>query len=214
VRRSLAVAVPGTLLVAVPRSFAGADAARSVAARRLVPGRRLLVHLARQPEVHDAHLVVASDHHVVGLEIAVHQPLLVRGRQASPRRHEHLDDVLPAALRRLQPVADGVPVDELHRDEHLLLKRTDVEHDDDVRVRQPGDRLRLAQRPLPALVARDPGARFDPQQLDRNLAIQLGVVGRVDLAHPAAADEAEHDVTPDGRPPGQRGECLVFRRGP
>ena len=211
--RAFAVALVRAFAVAVPRSLAGAGAARFVAARRLVPGRRLLVHLARQPEVHDAHLVVAPDHDVVGLEIAVHQPLLVRGRQAPPRRHEHLHDVLPAALRRLQPVGDGVPVDELHRDEHLLLKRADVEHDDDVRVRQPGDRLRLAQRPLPSLVARDPGAGLDPQQLDRDLAIQLGVVGRVDLAHPAATDEAEHDVAPDGRAAGERGEALVLRGG-
>jgi hypothetical protein len=128
-----------SLAVAVARTLAGPDAARFVAARRLVPGGRFLVHLARQPEVHDAHLVVAPDHDVVGLEIAVHQPLLVRGRQAPPRRHEHLQDLLPAALRCLQPVGDGVPIDELHRDEHLLGKRTDVEHNDDVRVRQPGE---------------------------------------------------------------------------
>ena len=114
-------------------------------------------------------------------------------------------------VRRLQPVGDGVPVDELHRDEHLLVERADVEHDDDVRVRQPRDRLRLAQRPLPPLVARDAGAGLDPQQLDRDLAIQLGIVGRIDLAHPAATDEAEHDVAPDGRPARQRGQHLVFR---
>ena len=143
-----------------------------------------------------------ADHDVVGLEVAVDEPLLVRGRQPAPRRHEHLQHLLPAARLRLQPVGDGVPLDELHRDEHLILERAHVEDDDDVRVRQPRDRLRLAQRALPALVARDAVAGLDPQQLDRDLAIQLGIVRRVDLAHAAAADQAEHDVAPDGRASG------------
>ena len=65
----------------------------------LSPAAGLLGHLAREPEVHDAHLVVAPDHDVVGLEVAVHQPLLVRRRQTPPRRHEHLQDLLPAARR-------------------------------------------------------------------------------------------------------------------
>ena len=199
--------------LAVPGSLAGGDGPDLSPLAALSPAAGLLGHLAREPEVHDAHLAVAPDHDVVGLEVAVHEPLLVRGREPAPRRHEHLQDLLPAARRGLQPVGDGVPLDELHRDEHLLLERADVVDDDDVRVRQPRDRLRLAQRALPPLVAGDAVAGLHPQQLDRDLAIQLGIVRRVDLAHAAAADQPEHDVAADGRAPRQRRQGLVFGEG-
>ena len=38
---------------------------------------------------------------------------------------------------------------------------------------------------------------FGAQQLDRDLAIELGIVRDVDLSHRAAADQAEHDEPPD-----------------
>jgi hypothetical protein len=197
--------------VPLGRRLADDDAPGPVARRRLFTRQLvLLVHVAREAEVHDAHLVVASDHDVVRLEVAMDQPLVVSGRQPAPRRHEHLQDVLPASFRRLQPVRDGVPLDELHRDEHLLLKRPDVEHDDDVRVREPRDRLRLAQRALLALQPGDAVARLDPQQLDRDLAIQLRIVRRVHLAHAAAAHQPEDDVATDGGAAGERREPTVL----
>ena len=103
-----------------------------------------------------------------------------------------------------QPVGDGVPLDELHRDEDLVVERADVVDDDDVRVRQPRDRLRLAQRPLPPLGQRDAVAGLDPQELDRDLAIELRIVRRVDLAHPAAPDQPQHDVAADDRAASER----------
>ena len=103
----------------------------------------------------------------------------------------------------LGPVREGVPLDELHRDENLVLEGADVEDHHHVGVRQARDGLRLAQRALPPL-RQDAVSGLDPQQLDRHLAIQLRIVGRVDVAHPAAADQAEHDVTANARAPGQR----------
>ncbi len=166
--------------------------------------RRLLGHLAREAEVHDANLAVAADHHVVGLEVPVHEPLFVRGGEAAPRRPEDPQDLLPAAGLRCQPVGDGVPLDELHRDEDLIVERPHVVDHDDVRVREPGDRLRLAQRPLPPLGQRDAVAGLDPQELDRDLSVQLRIVGGVDLPHPAAPDQAEHDVAANRRAPDER----------
>ena len=114
-------------------------------------------------------------------------------------------------MLRLRPEAGGVALDELHRDEDLVLERADVVDDDDVRVRQARDRLRLAQRPLPPLGQRHARARLDAQQLDRDLAIQLRIVGRVHLAHPAAPHQPEDDVTANAGAARER--CLPVIQG-
>ena len=168
---------------------------------------RARVDLPREAEVHDAHLAVARDHHVLGLEVAVDQPLFVRGLEPAAGGQVDLQDLLPRARLGLHPVAGGVTVDELHRDEDLLAKGADVVDDDDVRVREPRDRLRLAQRALASLAHRD--AVFDAraQQLDGDLAIQLGIEGGVNLAHPAAPQKIQNDVAADARAPRERLEA-------
>src|SRR6185312_1649213 len=113
-------------------------------------------------------------------------------------------DLLPGARLRLHPVAGGVPVDELHRDEHLIAKGADVVDGDDVGVRQARDGLRLAQRALPPLAHADAVLDARAQQLDGDLVIQLGIEGGVDLAHPAAPQESQYDVATDARPPRER----------
>ena len=94
------------------------------------------------------------------------------------------------------PVAEGVPLDELHRDEHRFAEGADVEHHDDVRVRQARDGLRLAQQARAAVRVVAAAAR--PQELERDLAIQVRIVRGVDLAHAPPAQQAQHDVAADG----------------
>ena len=48
------------------------------------------------------------------------------------------------------------------------------------------------------------GARVGPQDLDGDLAIQLRIVRGVDLAHPAAADQAQEAVASDRQLAGRR----------
>ena len=76
-----------------------------------------------------------------------------------------------SAVCGLQPVAEGVALDELHRDEHRVAERPDVVDHHHVRVRQPRDRLGLAQQTRAP--ARRSGSRRALEQLDRDLAIQL-----------------------------------------
>src|SRR4029453_4727861 len=78
--------------------------------------------------------------------------------------------------------------------------------------RKAGNRLRLAQRPLLPLQAGDAARRLDPQQLDRDLAIQLRIVRRVDLAHAAPTDQPEADVAPDGGAAREGGEPRILAR--
>ena len=60
-------------------------------------------------------------------------------------------------------------------------------------MRQPRQRLRLAQQALLALAAEEAEA----QQLERDLAVELGIVGEVDHAHAALPDRRDEHVAPD-----------------
>ena len=101
---------------------------------------------AREAEVHDAHRAVAADQHVLGLEVAVDEPGGVRGREPRAGGDEDVEDLAQGARPLGQPLGERPALDELHRDEDLAAERADVVHDDDVRVREPRHRLRLAQQ--------------------------------------------------------------------
>jgi len=70
---------------------------RDVQVRIAVDGFRFALRLAegaRKPEVHHPRAAIVANHHVLGLEVAVNEPGLVRGMQAARRLHVHLDDAL------------------------------------------------------------------------------------------------------------------------
>ena len=166
--------------------------------RRRVSAPQLVVaaaRLAREAEVDDARPAVLAEQHVVGLEVAVHEPGRVRGGQPAPGRDEHVEHLAPRPRLVGEPALERSARDELHREEHLVVEHADVVDGDDVGVREPRHRLRLAQqaraapcpsRPVPGL-----------EQLERDLAIELGIVRAVDDAHRAGADAFDDDVTAD-----------------
>ena len=121
-------------------------------------GHRHRLRRAGEAEVHHAHRSVAPDHHVLGLEVAVHEPGRVRGREPRARRDEHVADLRARPRRCRQPGRQRLAVDELHREEDAVLDLARVVDRDHVRVRQARDRLRLAQqaRRAPAPPARLP----------------------------------------------------------
>jgi hypothetical protein len=71
--------------------------------------------VAREAEVDDARAAVLVEQHVVGLEVPVHEPLGVGGREAAPRRDEDGDDLAPRALGRLEPGPHRATAQELGR---------------------------------------------------------------------------------------------------
>ena len=155
-------------------------------------GRRVLLDEAGQPEVHDAHGSVLAHHHVVRLEVAMHDFGGVRGRQTAPGREEHVHDVAPGSWDGAEPGGDRLAFHELHRDVDANTERARVVYGDDVRVRQPRDRPGLAQQPRPALGA--VGAGF-VDDLEGDATLEIRVIGGVHLAHPAASDQPEDPVT-------------------
>jgi hypothetical protein len=183
---------------------------------------------AREPEIEHLHATVAADDRVVGLEVAVHHAGLVRGGQPRSRLHELLDDLVGRPPVGRDPPPQRLPLDELHRHEqqrllrvgpcrHRVLDHADVVDRHHVGVRELGQRLRLAEQSLP----RSRSARRTPPRthdFERDLAVELGVVGGIDDSHPAAAHPKQHHVPPELRACAQRRRLVdlrrVFRRQP
>ncbi len=151
--------------------------------------------VTREAEVDDARAPVLAEQHVVGLEVAVHQARRVRGRQPSPGGDEHIQHLAPVTRASAEPALERSAAQELHGQEHLSVEDADVVHGDDVRVRQPRHRLRLAQQPRARRVLLTLLAPLE--QLERDLSIELRIVGAVDDAHRAAADAFDDQIAAD-----------------
>ncbi len=154
-----------------------------------------------ESEVQDLRLTGGGHEHVLGLEVAVDQAGVVRGLQAAAGLDEHREHLLAGPRARAQPRLEGGALDELHGDEDAVAVGADVVHCDDVGVAQAGHRLGLAQQSGVAVDARlgraAAGDGLAVQQLERDLAVELRVVGRVDHAHAAGTERVQDHVATD-----------------
>ena len=90
-----------------------------------------------------------------------------------------------------QPLAQRLALDVRH---HVVEQAVDVARvvqRQDVRMVQPGGDVDLAEEPLPA----DRGGDLGVEDLDRDAAVVLLVLGQVDRGHPAAAQQARSPRT-------------------
>ncbi len=116
-------------------------------ARDLQPALRL--GQVRQAEVGDLHLLLAVDHDVARLDVAVHHAVPVRVGQSG----EDLFADLQHLVRRefslpAQAILQRLALDVLHHDEIGLAFAAAVNHADDVRVIQVGEDRRFPLEPL------------------------------------------------------------------
>ena len=141
--------------------------------------------MPRETEVEDLGVAVLRQKDVLGLDVAVDDPLLVGSREPlrnlpgdverPPRRERAVRHGHPERLA-LEELADGEP-------EAALV--ADVEEREDVGMREGGNRLRLGREARERLgVAR----QLLGQHLDRDLALEPRVPRAVDLAHAAGAE--------------------------
>ena len=161
----------------------------------------------RQPEVGDAHAPIVADEHVVGLEVTVDDARRVCSHQPAARRAHDVGDGPPVARCLVQPAPEGRTVDQLHGDEELFVGGADLVDGDDVGMCQACHGARFARQPGAAVVDLL-GELVVPartQDLDRDLATQVGILGRIDPAHAARTDFAEHAIAPDARGVRRRG---------
>jgi hypothetical protein len=131
------------------------------------------------------------------------RPSAVRKRFSGVRRLEpaaHLDRRLDRLPQRegpaVEPLPEALPLEELEHDVGAALVGADVEDRGDGGVGQGGDRPGLAlELPEPLLV----GGGLGEYDLHRDVAPQAGVVGAVDLRHPAGTQPLDDLVGPETR---------------
>ena len=168
------------------------------------PGLGHLLRVARarlrDPEVHHLHQVrpvaVLRDHDVVGLQVAVHDPRIMRDLQRVAR----LVDDAPGPRRwqragLLDQARQRTPLDELHREvDHPVGRLAEIVDAADVRMAQPRGVRRLAVESRNGI-----GIGVHPRvhHLERALAPHLHVLSEVHRSHAAFAELLE-DVIPVG----------------
>ena len=159
---------------------------------RRADDRAHLRHLGRagprDAEVRHLQPAVAADDDVVRLDVAVNDPVAVGERE----RAQDLARIVDRDRDRCRAVADEqllerAPVEVLHRDVVGALGATAIEDRDDVRVVQPRGALRLAPEPLDELLIRRVSV---VEQLQRDAAPELLILGEVHVGHPARAELA------------------------
>ena len=161
--------------------------------RRHVRGRagdRAVVFVVgeRESEVHDLRLAARVDHDVGRLQVAMQDPFRVRGHQTRRDAARDVDRfVFGESTDAPQQLREVFAVDVLHRDEVLPFPVDDVVDAADVRMRDLATETHfIVQSAEEDRVAREAGGK----ELQRDRLVELRVVGAIDLAHAAGAEEA------------------------
>ena len=161
------------------------------------PGQPSRSRSLGDPEVGQVHAVGRGvDQHVGGLDVPMNE--IVRVRSVECARHLLEDRDGPVELEQtlgdqiLEVAAADVPHGDV--DDAVLLTR--VVDRDDARVVERCDHLRLLDEALAEVAV---AAEVVGERLDRGLAAEDRVLGVVDEAHAAAAEQSEHAVAGDLR---------------
>ena len=160
--------------------------------------------LAREAEVEHLHAPLAGHEHVVRLHVAVHDALVVRGGEGLGELQGVVGGPARGERPRGEPVAEGLPLEELHRGEGLAAVGPEVVDGEDAGVRQRGHRARLALESLAQLGAAGHGLR---QHLQGDVAPEPRVGRAVHLAHASRA-EGRHDAVGSEAAAGLEGHGL------
>jgi hypothetical protein len=146
-------------------------------------------------EVEDLHPPVVPDHHVGGLEVAVHDAALMRRADRVGQRDGDLQQIGERHPRFRNVLRQRLAFHELHRDEEEPLVFFDGVDGDDAGMVERGDGAGFAfEAGAPVGVA----GRLARQHFERDLASELEVVGEKDLAHAARAERADDAVMGQG----------------
>ena len=155
----------------------------------------------RQPEVDDLDVAILGDEHVLRLEIAMNDAVLVFRQRVTG-----LDGQIerPPQFERtvLQQVAQRLPTHVLHDDVGASVSLADVVDGGDVRMIDGGREAGFLNEALASIVVLGQGRR---NELERGLSMQLLVFNEEDFAHPALAEALDDAVVANRRLGHERG---------
>ena len=160
--------------------------------RRARQRQRGLGQRPGDPEVGDLHPALAGHEDVAGLDVAMDEASVVRGADGARR----LGDEARGSPRRERaaPPDDGgevLALDQLHDDERPDRVGAEVVHRDDARMVQRRRGLGLVPEALDEVGV---GAVLGPEDLDRDVALELVVAGPVDGRHAALSEQLDQPV--------------------
>ena len=152
--------------------------------------RRGAFKCAREPEVEHLHVTVRQQHDVLGFEIAVNHAGGVRHGQCA---HHLFGDAHAGGPIETSPqrIAQAAPVNQLEDQIIGVVDRDVVVDAADVGMIELRQNPRLAQQPRARRLVE---AMRATNGFERDLPLQRGVEGHVDLAHAAFAERADHLV--------------------
>ena len=145
-----------------------------------------------QPEVRDAGAAAPVDHDVGRLQVAVHDALVVHGRESGAQVARELERLVrrqPADAR--QERREILAVHVLHRDEVPPVDLHHVVEPAHVRVRDLAPDAHLGEQPL-----QEHGivGHAAPKELERDWLTELDVLCPVDFAHAAPAERRDDPI--------------------
>ncbi len=165
------------------------DGAHQVA---VVADSGLLGDPLREAEVRQVDVVGAVgagarvEQHVGGLHVAMHEAARVGRIEGARHLREDADRVRRVQTAALEALLQVTPLDVAHGDEEDVLGRPGLVDRDDVRMVDRRGQLRLAQEAVTErLVLGEAGS----QQLERNPPLEPQILGQVDDAHAAQAEQ-------------------------
>ena len=172
--------------------------------------RRQVILAGPEVDQHDAAGRLA--HHVLGLDVAVQQPDGVRRRQRAAEIDADRDGFghrERSAL--LKPCGERLAVDELGPDAGLSVDALGAVDGDDIRMSNAREQTAFLDRPARLIRGLLLGL---VEQFQRDLAIEAGVPGAIDIAKCAAADALEQGQWSPGTEGRRRiGRVRVARSG-
>ena len=165
------------------------DGAQQVA---VVADSGLLGDPLREAEVREVDVVGAVgagarvEKHVGGLHVAMHETARMGRIQGARHLREDADRVRRVQTAALEALFQVTPLDVAHGDEEEVLGRPGLVDRDDVRMVDRRGQLRLAQE---AVTERFVLGEAGGKQLERDLPLEPQILGQVDDAHAAPAQQ-------------------------